>query len=106
MSAYHVLTVRIPTLMLWTQHAGGCRCLCGIYHSHRGRGGCDQRAHEGLFIRLEVADGTGLEVADEDQLLPVCRRCYLAMDPTTSSRRAAVAPACPRTRVEQASARP
>lgn len=87
MSGYPVLTVTIPALMLWTQHTGGCRCLCGIYHPHTGRTGCDRPEHEGLRIRLDVVEDTGISLPGADEPLPVCRRCYLALSPSTGTAR-------------------
>lgn len=88
MSVYPVLTVKVPALMLWTQHGGGCRCLCGIYHPASGRSGCDQPEHGRLMIRLELTDHSGTPLPGADELLPVCRRCYLALSPTTGTARA------------------
>ncbi|MEU4712027.1 hypothetical protein AB0G00_36955 [Nocardia salmonicida] len=53
--------------------------MCDIDHPHPGRSGCDQPEHDGLMVRLDLAD-----TAESHCPAPTnCRRCYLAMSPST-----------------------
>lgn len=72
-----VLTVHLPALVTWEQHdGGGCRCCCSLYHRDRSTSGistCTAAAEPGLLITLDAGD-------EARGPLPVCRRCYTALD--------------------------
>ncbi|MEU4607472.1 DUF6372 family protein [Kribbella sp. NPDC023972] len=65
--------------MDWEQHAaGGCRCVCRLYHA--APGACLNPAEPGYLIRI-VVPAQAWGHTDISDPLPVCASCYTAVAP-------------------------